>query len=63
MPEEKLKLLAIWLIENNSDIDPYSDGQLETAIKTAKMETKQEIGNLILEILDMPYWEVIEQVK
>ena len=63
MPEEKLKLLAIWLIENNSDIDPYSDGQLETAIKTAKMETKQEIGNLILEILDMPYREVIEQVK
>ena len=63
MPEEKLKLLALWLTESCSDIDPFIDGQLETAIKTAKMETKQEIGNLILEILDMPYKEVLEQVK
>jgi hypothetical protein len=62
MPEEKLRLLANWLLEETSNIDSYSDGQLERAIKIAKMEVKQEIGEYILEILNMSYREVLDEI-
>lgn len=62
MPEEKLRLLANWLLEETSNIDSYSDGQLEQAIKIAKMEVKQEIGEYILEILNMSYREVLDEI-
>jgi len=62
MPEEKLRLLANWLLEQTSNIDSYSDGQLERAIKIAKMEVKQEIGEYILEILNMSYREVLDEI-
>ena len=61
-PEEKLRLLANWLLEETSNIDSYSDGQLEQAIKIAKMEVKQEIGEYILEILNMSYREVLDEI-
>ena len=62
MPEEKLRLLANWLLEETSNINSYSDGQLERAIKIAKMEVKQEIGEYILEILNMSYREVLDEI-
>tara|TARA_R110000782_G_scaffold90780_1_gene173930 strand:+ start:165 stop:398 length:234 start_codon:yes stop_codon:yes gene_type:complete len=49
--EKKLRILAGWL----KDSDYYSsegDGQLEVAIKRAKQEVKQEIGDYLEEILN-----------
>jgi len=63
MTDNRLRLLANWLESSRADIDPYYDGQLESALKYAKAETKQEIGNLLQEILDMSNEDVIEQVK
>jgi hypothetical protein len=51
--EKKLLLLAEWLKDSSSGIDPYHDGALESAIKYAKQEVKQEIGDLLEEILNI----------
>lgn len=50
--EQKLKILSDWLQDSDDGIDPYYDGQLERAIKIAKKEVKQEIGNYLKEILN-----------
>ena len=50
--EQKLKILSDWLQDSDAGIDPYYDGQLERAIKIAKKEVKQEIGNYLEEILN-----------
>ena len=62
MTDNRLRLLANWLESSRADIDPYYDGQLESAIKNAKAETKQEIGSLLQEILDISDEDVIKQV-
>ena len=62
MTDNRLRLLANWLESSRADIDPYYDGQLESAIKNAKAETKKEIGSLLQEILDMSDEDVIKQV-
>ena len=53
MVEKRLKLLASWLEDSDSGIDPFQDGTLECAVKYAKAEVKQEIGGLLQEIMDM----------
>jgi hypothetical protein len=62
MTDNRLRLLADWLKDSDSNIDPYYDGSLETAIKHAKMETRVEIGELLQEILDMKDEDVIKGV-
>ena len=47
MTDNRLRLLANQLESSRADIDPYYDGQLESAIKNAKAETKKEIGSLL----------------
>ena len=66
--EQKLKILSDWLQDSDDGIDPYYDGQLERAIKIAKKEVKQEIGNYLEEILneyaDPKIWpHIAESVK
>ena len=63
MTDNRLRLLTNWLESSRADIDPYYNGQLESAIKNAKAETKKEIGSLLQEILDMSDEDVIKQVK
>jgi hypothetical protein len=58
--DNRLRLLADWLKDSESNVDSYYDGHLESAIKYAKAETKQEIGQYIEEILNMPS-EVIQE--
>ena len=48
-----LAVLADWLQDETANVDPYHDGTLESAIKYAKAEVKQEIGSLLGEILEM----------
>tara|TARA_R100001443_G_scaffold20619_1_gene32688 strand:+ start:2761 stop:2985 length:225 start_codon:yes stop_codon:yes gene_type:complete len=50
--DQKLKILANWLQNSDSGIDIYHDGTLEKAIKNAKQEVKQEIGDYLEEILN-----------
>jgi hypothetical protein len=49
----RLRLLSIWLKEAESEIDSYTDGKLESSIKYAKKEVKQEIGDYLEEILNL----------
>ena len=62
MTDNRLRLLANWLESSQSGVDPYQDGALELAIKYAQAETKQQIGDLLQEILDMSDEDVIKQV-
>ena len=62
MIDNRLRLLADWLESSTSSVDSYHDGALESAIKYAQAETKQQIGNLLQEILDMSDEDVIKQV-
>ncbi len=48
-----LAVLADWLKDSEANVDPYHDGTLESAVKYAKAEVKQEIGSLLEEILEM----------
>ena len=50
---QTLHILSDWLTNSDSNIDPYHDGTLETAIKYSKQDTKIEIGQMIQEILNM----------
>ena len=53
--DQKLKILANWLQDSDTGIDSYADGTLEQAIKVAKQEVKQEIGDYLEEILNGDY--------
>tara|TARA_B100000287_G_scaffold40628_1_gene36903 strand:+ start:11 stop:256 length:246 start_codon:yes stop_codon:yes gene_type:complete len=53
--DQKLKILADWLQNSDTGIDSYTDGTLEQAIKVAKQEVKQEIGDYLEEILNGDY--------
>ena len=50
--DQKLKILANWLQDSDTGIDSYVDGTLEQAVKVAKQEVKQEIGDYLEEILN-----------
>ena len=50
--DQKLRILADWLQDPDDGIDPYNVGKLEQAIRTAKKEVKQEIGDYLEEILN-----------
>tara|TARA_R100000995_G_C3481020_1_gene123912 strand:+ start:1570 stop:1794 length:225 start_codon:yes stop_codon:yes gene_type:complete len=50
--DQKLRILSDWLQNSDTGIDSYTDGTLEQAIKVAKVEVKQEIGDYLEEILN-----------
>ncbi len=60
--EDRLKILAQWLKEYTYSIDDR-DGALETAMKRAKEETMQEIGDYIEEILAMDSEQIDNELK
>jgi len=61
--EKRLRMLANYLKESESNVDSYHDGQLESAIKYAKQEVKEEIGEMLEEILNIPEKEILEEIK
>ncbi len=60
--EDRLKILTQWLKEYTYSIDDR-DGALETAMKRAKEETMQEIGDYIEEILAMDSEQIDNELK
>tara|TARA_R110000737_G_scaffold203960_1_gene222852 strand:- start:449 stop:634 length:186 start_codon:yes stop_codon:yes gene_type:complete len=50
--EKRLRVFAQYLKESESNVDSYHDGHLESAIKYAKQEVMQEIGEMLEEVLD-----------
>ena len=60
--EDRLKILAQWLKEYTYSIDDR-DGALETAMKRAKEETMQEIGDYLEEILAMNSEQIDNELK
>jgi len=49
---DKLRRIANILIGSDSGVDPYYNGILESKIKHAICDTKVEIGEAILEVLE-----------
>ena len=45
-------MFADYLKGSESNVDSYHDGHLESAIKYAKAEVMQEIGEMLEEVLD-----------
>jgi|TARA_R110000787_G_scaffold160143_1_gene273889 hypothetical protein len=50
--EKRLRVFAQYLKGSESNVDSYHDGHLESAIKYAKQEVMQEIGEMLEEVLD-----------
>ena len=62
--EKRLRMFADYLKGSTEIIDSYSgDGKMESAIKYAKQEVKNEIGDMLEEILDISEEEIIAQIK
>ena len=62
--EKRLRIFVDYLKESTEIIDSYSgDGKMESAIKYAKQEVKNEIGDMLEEILDISEEEIIAQIK
>ena len=62
--EKRLRMFASHLKESTEIIDPYSgDGKMESAIKYAKQEVKNEIGDMLEEILDISEEEILSEIK
>ena len=62
--EKRLRMFASYLRESTEIIDPYSgDGKMESAIKYAKQEVKNEIGDMLEEILDISEEEILTEIK
>jgi hypothetical protein len=61
--EKRLRMLVGYLKSSESNVDSYHDGQLESAIKYAKQEVKNEIGDLLEEILDIDEKEILQDIK
>ena len=51
--ERRLRLFAEYLKSTSFYIDSYYDGKMESAIKTAQEEVMQQIGEHLLEVLEM----------
>ena len=50
--EKRLRVFAQYLKDTVDQVDSYHDGHLESAIKYAKAEVMQEIGEMLEEVLD-----------
>ena len=61
--EKRLRMFADYLKESTEIIDSYRDGQMESAIKYAKQEVKNEIGDMLEEILNIDEKEIIAEIK
>ena len=61
--KNRLTILASWLKDYTVNIDPYTDGALETAVKRQKEETMQCIGDLLEEILEMDNVQIENELK
>ena len=61
--EKRLRMFANYLKESTEVIDSYSDGQMESAVKYAKQEVKNEIGDMLEEILDISEEEILTEIK
>ena len=62
--EKRLRIFVDYLKESTEIIDSYSgDGKMESAIKYAKQEVKNEIGDMLEEILDMSEEEILAEIK
>ena len=65
--EDKLKVLAVWLKEtalnNPFNKDVYTDGTLESVIKSAQEEVMYKIGDYLEEILEMDNEQIKDELK
>ena len=62
--EKRLRMFVDYLKESTEIIDSYSgDGKMESAIKYAKQEVKNEIGDMLEEILDISEEEILTEIK
>ena len=62
--EKRLRMFVSYLKGSTEIIDPYSgDGKMESAIKYAKQEVKNEIGDILEEILDIDEEEILQDIK
>ena len=62
--EKRLRIFVDYLKESTEIIDSYSgDGKMESAIKYAKQEVKNEIGDMLEEILDISEEEILTEIK
>ena len=62
--EKRLRIFVDYLKGSTEIIDPYSgDGKMESAIKYAKQEVKNEIGDILEEILDIDEEEILQDIK
>jgi hypothetical protein len=59
--EKRLRIFVDYLKGSTEIIDSYSgDGKMESAIKYAKQEVKNEIGDMLEEILDISEEEILD---
>ena len=63
MNEKRLRVFAEWLKGVDIYVDPYTDGQLERAIKHSQEETMQKIGDYLLEVLDFDEDQLDNELK
>ena len=62
--EKRLRIFVDYLKGSTEIIDSYSgDGKMESAIKYAKQEVKNEIGDMLEEILDINEEEILQDIK
>ena len=62
--EKRLRIFVDYLKGSTEIIDSYSgDGKMESAIKYAKQEVKNEIGDMLEEILDIDEEEILQDIK
>ena len=61
--EKRLRMFADQLKGSESNVDSYQDGHLESAIKYAKQQVKQEIGDMLEEILDISDKKIKEEIN
>ena len=62
--EKRLRIFVDYLKGSTEIIDSYSgDGKMESAIKYAKKEVKNEIGDMLEEILDIDEREILAEIK
>ena len=62
--EKRLRMFADYLKGSTEIIDSYSgDGRMESAIKYAKQEVKNEIGDMLEEILNIDEREILAEIK
>ena len=62
--EKRLRIFVDYLKGSTEIIDSYrGDGKMESAIKYAKQEVKNEIGDMLEEILDMDEKEILAEIK